>query len=316
MSGVPGSLTLPSSLEIGPVRNYLSSKFTILSFPLGPQKFAPICSSQEGAKLQQEEGKVEALSQLLVFPLMNPLIYLVERKNLAFNTQLHKSTERKVSDEYHSLSWGFLKLVSAMKMHKVQDSRILFSYIRSHKKKIKKKIRGALKTPVLVPGLQVAEFYCCYFRLPLKLKLWLYLYSWHSAFSNLSTFTEMWAMNCSLHPKKPKKGLFLFPSPPSEGEYPCPKSVLPNTPVSSLIYWPRHPLTARRTSTTCHRRVSVAPNLTLSLYFTFLMHKLVPSKGLEALGTSPADAPVWWELPHPAVRLYSYKRLQHRLKGF
>lgn len=104
MSGVPGSLTLPSSLEIGPVRNYLSSKFTILSFPLGPQKFAPICSSQEGAKLQQEEGKVGALSQLLVFPLMNPLIYLVERKNLAFNTQLHKSTEREVSDEYHSLS--------------------------------------------------------------------------------------------------------------------------------------------------------------------------------------------------------------------
>lgn len=104
MSGVPGSLTLPSSLEIGPVRNYLSSKFTILSLPLGPQKFAPICSSQEGAKLQQEEGKVEALSQLLVFPLMNPLIYLVERKNLAFNTQLHKSTEREVSDEYHSLS--------------------------------------------------------------------------------------------------------------------------------------------------------------------------------------------------------------------
>lgn len=38
--------------------------------------------------------------------------------------------------------------------------------------------------------------------------------------------------------------------------------------------------------------VSVAPKLTLSLFFTSLMHKLTPSKGPEALGTSPADAPV------------------------
>lgn len=244
---------------------------------------------------------------------MNPLIYLVERKNLAFNTQLHKSTEREVSDEYHSLSCGFLKPVSAKKMHKVQDSRILFSYIRSHTKKIKK-IQGALKTPVLVPGLQVAEFYCC--TDSLSNSNCDYAFTPDIVLSVISLLLLKCGHWTVLYIQRNlRKGYSYSPPLQVKGNTRAPDLSF-QTPQSAALFTGHATHSLLEEPFMAVVEVSVAPKLTLSLFFTSLMHKLTPSKGPEALGTSPADAPVWWELPHPAVRLYSYKRLQHRLKGF